>query len=358
MGKLIKVLTVSGSPKNISAETLNGRGVGGAELALITWSELLAKSGYLLDIYNQTEGKSFYEQITGGCVNWLPDDRPIFSDDSILVTFRGPNELSKTTAHRKHIGWSCDQFTVGDYIEWYKDVDTMVLISEFHKQDHIMRYGKELVESKGVVLDLGVRTWEYETSIEKIPYQFIYCSIPDRGLENLCQIWPQIKVSYPLATLIITSDYTLWGAADPLNMQYRLMFAGLEGVKFVGNVPRNELVRYQMQSEIQLYPCIYDENFCIANAECQVAGCFCITSAQGALKTTNFTGYKVYNNDYMNAINIFYNLDNNTRKELSIDIRNKAFKRFGWQEIAKQWETILQPLEAKENASKGNKLYA
>lgn len=337
----IKVLTVSGSPKNITPDTLNGRGVGGAELALITLSELLAKAGDEVTVYNQNTGAEYFHQDGDGFTKYTDDSKLIYSSDDILITFRGPHTDMRNCTKIKHIGWSCDQFTVGDYIDWYNAVDKMVLISEFHKQDHIMRYGKELVESKAHVLDLGVRTWEYEAEVEKIPYQFIYCSIPDRGLEHLCRLWPQIKALYPQATLIITSDYTLWGATDPLNMQYRLMFAGLDGVRFVGNVPRSELVRYQMQSEIQLYPCIYDENFCIANAECQVAGCFTITSAQGALETTNFTGYKVYNNDYINPINIFYSLDNEHKKQLSDEIRIKAFERFGWQSIAKQWETIF-----------------
>jgi glycosyltransferase involved in cell wall biosynthesis len=336
----IKVLTVSGSPKNVTPITLTGRGVGGAELALITWSELLAKAGNEVTVYNQNSGQDYFAQ-DNGFTRYTDDSRPIFSDDNILVTFRGPHDGMRNAAKRKHIGWSCDQFTAGDYIDWYNAVDKMVLISEFHKQDHIMRYGKELVESKAHVLDLGVRTWEYETQIEKIPYQFIYCSIPDRGLENVYRLWPQIKALYPLATLIITSDYTLWGATDPLNMQYRLMFVGLDGVKFVGNVPRSELVRYQMQSEIQLYPCTYDENFCIANAECQVAGCYCITSAQGALETTNFTGNKIYDNNYIGAIQNFYNCNENIRIELMAAARSKAFGRFGWQTIANKWEEIF-----------------
>lgn len=338
----IKVLTVDGSPKNVTPDTLNGRGVGGAELALITWSELLSKSGDEVTVYNQNSGNEYFKGDQPGFIKYTDDSRLYFCDEDILVSFRGPHTAMHNAARKKHIGWSCDQFTAGDYIEWYNAVNKMILISDFHKQDHIMRYGKELVESKAKVLDLGVRTWEYENyGKQKIPYQFIYCSIPDRGLESVRHLWPQIKASYPDANLIITSDYTLWGAADPLNMQYRLMFAGMQGVKFVGNVPRSDLVRYQMESEIQIYPCTYDENFCIANAECQVAGCYTITSAQGALETTNFTGQKVYNNDYLSPIHEFYKMDINTRQELSASIRNKAFTRFGWQNIARQWESIF-----------------
>jgi glycosyltransferase involved in cell wall biosynthesis len=235
---------------------------------------------------------------------------------------------------------------MGDYISWYNSVDKMVLISEFHKKDHEFRYGMNLVDSRAAVLDLGVRTWEYESyGKEKVPYQFIFCSVPDRGLNELAVIWPQVKQILPEATLIITSDYTLWGAPEPYNTQFKLRYAGMPGVKFVGNIPRSQLVEYQQSSEVQLYPCIYDENFCIANAECQVAGCYTITSNKGALDTTNFTGPKIFGNyspdKYISEVKMYYNLDKNTRLELAAATRSKAFGRFGWKTIARQWESIF-----------------
>lgn len=337
----IDVLTVEGSPKNILPSFLEGRGVGGAELALITWGDLMAKSGHDIRIYNQTAEETW----ASNNIQYLPDNRFNPDDDrDILITFRGPNDVSKRSRYKKHIGWSCDQLTRGDYIDWYNSVDKMVLISEFHKEDHIRRYGENLVRSKAIPLDLGVRSWEYEQPIEKIPYQFIFCSIPDRGLKELYPIWVEIKNQLPEATLIITSDYTLWGASEPLNFQYKLQYAGTAGVKFVGNVPRAELVKYQLQSECQIYPCNYDENFCIANAECQVAGCYCITSDKGALKTTNFTGVQIPypNAGYVEEAKKFFAADINTRKELQAAIRNKAFGRFSWQTIAKEWENIFE----------------
>lgn len=341
----IDILTVGGSPKDILPETLEGRGVGGAELALLTWAELMSRAGHNVSVYNQTK-TNVGRDYNSSSLKYLPDSFYNPGEDrDILVTFRGPNELSKVSKYKKHIGWSCDQMTMGDYIDWYKSVDKMVLISKFHKRDHEFRYGKELVDSKAIVLDLGVRTWEYENyGKSKVPYQFIFCSVPDRGLNEVAQIWPDIKKMYPRANLIITSDYTLWGAPEPYNIQFKLKFAGMPGVKFVGNVPRHELVEYQQSSEIQLYPCIYDENFCIATAECQVAGNYCITSTRGALETTNFTGKQIVGkslNEYAYAIHDFYNIDANTRLELSASIQNKAFGRFGWRTIADKWENIF-----------------
>jgi len=346
---IIHVLTVGGSPKDITSDYIYSRGVGGAELALMSWAEIMQQRGHEVTIYNQTQG---YEHVKNG-VNYKLDIG--FNPDherDILISFRGPQEIAKRAKFKKHIGWSCDQFTAGDYIDWYQTVNDLVVISPFHKLDHLQRYGP--IAQKAKIIDLGVRTWEYEDlyqiskigvaqPIKKIPYQFIYCSVPDRGLNQLANIWPSVKGKYPQATLIITSDYTLWGAKEPFNIPFKLRFAGMSGVSFVGNVNRNDLVRYQLESEIQLYPCIYDENFCIANAECQVAGAFTITTNQGALETTNFTGAKIptsaFDSQFMQFIDWFYGLDE--RESVHAYIREKALERFNWNKIAEDWELLF-----------------
>jgi glycosyltransferase involved in cell wall biosynthesis len=346
---VIDVLTVGGSPKDISAETVFSRGVGGAELALVTWAEAMASRGHEVKIWNQTKGQEFF---LNGVHYKLDAYFQPNNERDILVTFRGPQEQALSAKYKKHIGWSCDQYTLGDYIGWYNSVNELVVISDFHKQDHLRRYGS--VAEKARVIDLGVRTWEYEDiyqiskmglseTIKKNPNQFIYCSVPDRGLDGLARIWPRIKERYPEANLIITSDYTLWGAGEPLNVPYKLKFVGLQGVRFVGNVNRNELVRYQLESAIQIYPCIYDENFCIANAECQVAGVFGITTNQGALETTNFTGMKyptvAFEGEFMKAIDWYYSMED--KDKVHSYIKQKALERFSWDKIAVEWERLF-----------------
>ena len=330
----IDVVTVMGSPKDITANDIFDRGVGGAELALMSWAEIMSKRGHEIRIYNQT--KPLTHNING--VQYLPDQQFIPSDErDILITFRGPNVLAQG-ARGKQIGWSCDQYSVGKYIDWYNETDKIILISQFHKQDHIFRYGP-IVDTKGQVIDLGVRSWEYSV-MPKEPYSFIFCSVPDRGLNELADIWPKIREAFPLATLTVTSDYTLWGASSPLNMQYRMRLAGQPGIRFLGNIPREQLVEEQCRAEINLYPCNYDENFCIAIAECQVAGVYCLTTGKGALSTTNFTGsvYPVMDVDTVIAdLQSFYS--NDTGKVfMQEDIRNQAIERFNWDGIAEQWE--------------------
>lgn len=341
---VIDVLTVSGSPKNILPKDIYTRGVGGAELALLTWAEIMSQRGHQIRIFNQNntlEPIWINENLT-----FLPDNLFLPDEDrDVLITFRGPQDIAQFAKGRK-IGWSCDQFTVGNYHAWYVDMEKIVLISPFHLNDHLNRYSRNIVGDKGIVVDLGVVTEPYLQELQKEPYSFIFCSVPDRGLYQLADLWPDIKERWPEATLTITSDYTLWGASDPLNMSYRMRFAGMPGVRFLGNIPREELIKEQLKAEVQLYPCIYDENFCLANAECQVAGCYCITTDIGALKTTNFTGITFpagLNNytNYFEALTSFFNQPYFLRSQISKQIQKRAIDRFDWNNIAKQWEELL-----------------
>lgn len=336
----IDVVTVMGSPKNIIPDDIHGRGVGGAELALMSWAEIMSKRGHSVRVYNQTTPR-YWDDVN---LQYRPDY--MFNpgeDRDILITFRGPNEAA-LGAKGKQFGWSCDQYTVGDYHSWYRDVEKMVFISSFHQQDHLNRYGQIAID-KGQVIDLGVRTWEYSV-LPKEPYSFIFCSVPDRGLNELANIWPRIREEFPLATLTVTSDYTLWGATEPLNMQYRMRLAGQPGIRFLGNIPRQQLVDEQCRAEVNLYPCNYDENFCIAIAECQVAGVYCITTDRGALKTTNMYGPRFpagLDNtvSFMDTLQSFFNTPKAVRELQSNTIRTKALHRFSWDTIAEQWEQLF-----------------
>lgn len=342
----IDILTVDGSPRRINEASVWGRGVGGAELALMTWAKEMVSRGHIVRIYNDPPAENadsnkvqFYN-----VHSFSPNDKR-----DVLITFRGPSKLAPGAYRNLHIGWSTDQYTEGDYIQWYQDVDKMVLISEFHKEDHLKRYPAAVFQimEKGRIVDIGTDLACYETNpIEKVENQVIFCSVPDRGLQVLKDLWPSILAIKPELKLLITSDYTLWGFPVPNNEQHKLSFIGIPNVKFLGNVPRSELIKYQLQSEAQLYPCTYDENFCIANSECQVAGCFTVTSDIAALRTTNFTGVMVpmdgnFGKKFVETVINYFNLPVETRRSLEKEIAKTARKRFDIKRVCDQWENEI-----------------
>lgn len=276
-----------GSPIGVVPEDIYGKGVGGAELALLTLTEELERRGHDVWVYNNPrkppDGSVKFATQQDFCDGHYAD---------VLVVFRSPNPAVHQANAGRRVFWSCDQQTVGNF---YKDifpyVDLILTISPFHREYFIQNWKAE--PTKTLSLDLGIRTKDYDDEVERIPDKLIFCSVPDRGLVQLQKAWRSILREVPGASLVITGDYTLWGAANPLSHNYRMIFAREPRVEYLGNIPRRELVRHQLQAQVLAFPCIYEELFCISVAECQVAGAFPVTSTKGALETTNEWGVKL-----------------------------------------------------------------
>lgn len=343
----IELLANDGSPLGVIPPDIYGKGTGGAELAMMSLMTALAQQGHEVVVYNNPVNPANYDG-----VEYLPLAAfDICHQRDVLIIYRSPNarvEWNRVPKSQRVIWWSTDQYTIGDFSELGSRVDHIVTISPFHKAYFENRYG--LPSAKITVIDIGVRLWDYAINVEQNPYQLIFCSVPDRGLKNLSTVWDKIKADVPEATLVVTSDYTLWGSANPGNQKHRVNFLHKEGVNFLGKVPRAELVKLQMSSFIQSYPCTYDELFCISVAECQVAGVFPITSQKGALQTTNTLGTKIPGDpDSPEFMKTFTQLviDGLTRDRAEIEAGRErriklARKRFSFDHIVPQWEAIFE----------------
>jgi glycosyltransferase involved in cell wall biosynthesis len=113
----------------------------------------------------------------------------------------------------------------------------------------------------------------------------LYCSVPDRGLYYLKDLFPAIRKRVPDATLVITSDFTLWGRASA-KAAFLRFFEHQPGIEYLGHVSRAKLVAEQHRARVLAYPCTFEEGFCIAAAECMAAGAVPVTTNAFALTTT------------------------------------------------------------------------
>ena len=366
----IDIYCRDGSPLKITPPMIYGRGVGGAELSMMTWAETMVRRGHQIRVYNNPDTAGDYDG-----VSYLPQDsfEPGYKRD-VLIVYRSPTPDVKNVQAAIKIHWSTDQYTIENYAtDIVPFVDKVICISPYHMADYQGRLvealssgkwptenwapDKEAVKDNAVnapldkitYIDLGVRLQDYPLEIEKIHSRFIFCSVPERGLTVIRQIWPQIKEALPDATLVITSDHRLWGSHSPNNHKYRLDLLGCDGIVFLGAIERHELAKHQAQAQIHLFPCTYPELFCISAAECQAVGAYPITSNAGALTTTNEFGLIIPGNPedptwqsaYVDTV-IAMALD----QDRLIDKAEKGIKlariRFDWERICDQWEQLIE----------------
>lgn len=332
----LDILVNDGSPMGVVPSDILGEGdrvgVGGAELALFTMCETWAQRGHDVRLYN--DPRRIEKEI---------DQRPLRAFNKtdrrdVLIIFRSPNTRAES-ANGMRVWWSHDYRTVGSFRDFSAHTHKIVLSSEFHKKHFCQAYGIDTA----IVIDLPVRSWEYEERRQKVPRQLLFSSVPLRGLDVVARVYPAIRREVPDTSLVITSDYRLWGVESSANYRHVATFASMPGVRYLGAVPRRRLVEEQLKSDILLYPSTYDELFCIAVAEAQVSGALPITSGLGALTTTNM-GVVVEGDprdpgwQATYIMSVVSHLTNGKLLALQKQVAARAMERFNSQAVATQWD--------------------
>jgi glycosyltransferase involved in cell wall biosynthesis len=114
-------------------------------------------------------------------------------------------------------------------------------------------------------------------------------------------------------------------------------------VEYRAAIKRADLVALQQSADLHLYPCIYDELFCIAVAESQVAGAFPVTSDVGSLATTNM-GRVIHGSPQdpawvevfvRNAVELLTDPKLAQKQEY---VREVSRRRFAVENIIRQWD--------------------
>ena len=136
----------------------------------------------------------------------------------------------------------------------------------------------------------------------------------------------------------------MWGI-DPGNQKDKADWQDLKDVFFLGKIDRGQLVKEQLSAQVHSFPCIFKELFCISVAECQVAGAWPVTSSIGALPTTNQWGTIIWGESFSHQwcdlfIDTMVEALNIESSNIEI-MRAEARKRFDWQRICEQWETLI-----------------
>lgn len=110
----------------------------------------------------------------------------------------------------------------------------------------------------------------------KIRKQCFYASSPDRGLETLLKVWPEVYKKYPDSTLILT---------------YGANIGQIDGVINLGNVDEETMNEIYRTSEFWCHPCNGGELYCMTGIKAQASGCVPVIIPRMALSETVLGGF-------------------------------------------------------------------
>ncbi len=181
---------------------------------------------------------------------------------------------------------------IGNVIPLNNKLKKIICLTNWHKQyfSNIFPSCKHLTTIYPNGID--VTKFDRKERPNKIPFKFIYSSFANRGLLNILNMWENILINFPSATLHIYCDiYHKWVLENYPNQAKEIQKI-IESGKFKssifyhGWVDKQTLADSWLTAQFWLYPCVFQETFCITALEAALTKTLPITNDLGALVDT------------------------------------------------------------------------
>lgn len=297
LNKPLFCFVADGGFKKWSGSSIIKEGVGGSETYIIEMARYIQKSGqYNVIVFCNCEEFEIFEDVTYKHLDTYPEfitkniiQHCIISryTEYIAMTYESYVENVYLVLH--------DLAPVGAVIPRHDKLKKIFCLTEWHVENFTEYF--DLLKDITVPFYYGVDTdkFKIDDSIKKIPFKFIYSSFPNRGLLELLKMWPKIYELEPRSTLHIYSnvDHKWSNDVEPEKMQkikdllnnYKLHSTNL-GIHYHSWVSKKELAESWKTAEFWLYPCTFQETFCLTALEAAITKTFVISNNLAALKNT------------------------------------------------------------------------
>jgi len=341
-----------------SPESLKKGGIGGSETAVVNIARELCERGIDVTVYGEP-GADVGEH---DGVLYLPSNALGNHDRfDVFISSRRAHIVNADIKAGRKVLWLHD-VCIGDSLTKTiaEKYDNFMTVSRWQAQQYISLYEgvtaeKLIITSNGISISLLEKAFnEFDGS--KDPYKFIYSSSPDRGLEYLLDMWPDIKELIPEATLDIYYGWVNFDYAakyDPglrelkARILYKLDILKDLGVNHHGRVDQVELYKRMLASSWWVYPTNFCETSCITAQETVACGVYPIVSDLAALPETlkgygtlikGSPDYPSVRKEFIKAIQDRIELLKTNPEEANKQASEAASKvPVSWSEVADQW---------------------
>lgn len=332
-------------------------GMGGRETACVMLGEAWAEQGHevinfvpLTEPFRDGAAKYMRPQYSAAYLRDIGADLLVSWEDFEIVVQEGVREgVGKIMVGAQ----VADLDTIVGDFDADELVDAYGVLSRWHGE--YLHKSTGIAREKMVVTPNGVRLDDIEADMSygNPPYEFIYSSSPDRGLNHLLDVWPRIIESWPGSKLHVCYGVENWVniVAWTHNMQSVVALDIMEklnqpGVDYHGRIGQAKLHELQTQSDALLYPCDTmrpTETGCITVVEASAAGAVPIITSCDCLgdefRDTSSMIEMPYSDDlYFDEI-----VNTMANEHRYLEIETAAYEmalRRDWSDIAAGWQAV------------------
>ena len=342
--------------------TLQSRGLGGSESAVILMSKELAALGFDVTVFNNCIDKLSTEG-TFDRVNYIDltklDQHDNYQFD-IVISSRTvipflpeiywnqfaelhPYRFKKIKQNSKlKIVWMHDTFCRGDHLLEdllvQGDINEIFTLSDFHTTyvtncDHGKRRMFEALKKHVFMTRNGIVKYHDEVDISaKDPNLYVYNASVTKGMLPLVNdIWPMVKQQLPAARLKVIGGYYRFrenAAPDEQEKTWRSMvddpkYANM-GIEFTGVIPQSQIADILTSASYTIFPGAFPETFGISSLESLAYNTPLITTRFGALEETAVEQACYFIEYPIEPNSLFTNIDKNGQIKKFVDLTVRA----------------------------------
>ena len=287
--------------------TLEKRGLGGSESAVIRMSQELVKIGFDVTVFNDCTSDDSRSGIYDG-VHYSPLQyaNSLIDPVDVVIVSRSVKPIAENwriIETAKHVClWMHDTFCEGDdQIEYLINIgklNEIFTLSDWHTGyvthcDHGFRRNYDVLKNHIFMTRNGIGNMNpgWIDVRDKDPNLFVFNASVTKGMIPLVkQIWPKVKERIPQAKLkIIGGYYKFREAAGPDQQQKdwtELMMQYGGDIEFTGVITQKEISDILRKASYMIYPVGFPETFGISTLEALAHNVPLITCQFGALEET------------------------------------------------------------------------
>jgi 2-polyprenyl-3-methyl-5-hydroxy-6-metoxy-1,4-benzoquinol methylase/glycosyltransferase involved in cell wall biosynthesis len=340
-----------------SPDSTKDTGIGGSETAAICMARELVKLGHRVRVFNDCPNlDGLYDGVEYHHYGMF---NPSVTCD-VLIVSRAPWASEVPIKARSKYLWVHD-IHCGPYNpKMHQDLlrfDRFLCLSEWHKHQSFLPTYPDIYPNSVIVTRNGIDVDRFVGGDRLLrENKLIFSSSPNRGLDALLDVLPEIRALVPGTELHVYYGFFNWEKfakmrGDPMELQdierYRQRIKSAEGVVWHDRVNQKELAGAFMSSKVWAYPTMFPETSCISAMEAQCAGCVPVTTRIAALAETVKVGTLLdpptgpaYMNQFVREVCDLL-IHDYKRIPLLREARAHGLT-LGWDKVAKEWDHIFQ----------------